>query len=189
MKKSKSFTLIELLVVVIIIGILAAIAIPIYQDSVTREEMNVRAAELQNAFMEFRIARMKMSCLYSLPAEMVCKAEYNDSINLKYIFNLFCNDYVYAEVESVIKENKDLENLTWDEIGKITGNTGENGPKDGRGPIIAGEYAADGPADGSLSSISRTHNYKGEMCGMFVRYDGTVWTVYGSNNIINQWPW
>lgn len=46
MQKNKGFTLIELMIAVAIIGILAAIALPVYQDFIARSQMGRAHAEL-----------------------------------------------------------------------------------------------------------------------------------------------
>ncbi|MCC5812198.1 MAG: pilin [Ectothiorhodospiraceae bacterium] len=59
MKAQKGFTLIELMIVVAIIGILAAIAIPQYQDYVARSQMSTGYSEFNGyrTAIEERLAR------------------------------------------------------------------------------------------------------------------------------------
>lgn len=54
-KLSKGFTLIELMIVVAIIGVLAAIAVPSYQDSVVKSEMTRVVSELASYKTAFEV--------------------------------------------------------------------------------------------------------------------------------------
>lgn len=55
MKKNKGFTLIELIIVVAIISVLAAIAIPMYQNNIARSQMTTAIAELNGARTQYEL--------------------------------------------------------------------------------------------------------------------------------------
>lgn len=55
MRNFKGFTLIELMIVVVIVGVLAAIALPSYQDSVRKG----RRAEAQGVLLEMQLQQEK----------------------------------------------------------------------------------------------------------------------------------
>ncbi len=56
MRQAKGFTLLELMIVIAIIGIMAAVAIPNFRDSLPKSRVNAAAREL---FTEMQLARMK----------------------------------------------------------------------------------------------------------------------------------
>ncbi len=55
MKNEKGFTLIELMVIVAIVGIISAIAIPLYQSYVAKSQVTVAIAELQGAKSQYEL--------------------------------------------------------------------------------------------------------------------------------------
>ena len=56
MKKQQGFTLIELMIVVAIIAILAAIALPMYQDYVAKSQATAGLAEITPGKTQFEVA-------------------------------------------------------------------------------------------------------------------------------------
>jgi type IV pilus assembly protein PilA len=56
MKKQQGFTLIELMIVVAIIAILAAIALPMYQDYVAKSQVTAGLAEITPGKTQFEVA-------------------------------------------------------------------------------------------------------------------------------------
>ena len=64
MKKNNSFTLVELLVVIIIVGILAAVAIPMYSNAVEQKKGEVCINNIRMIFAAEKIYRMKNNNLW-----------------------------------------------------------------------------------------------------------------------------
>lgn len=90
MKRNKAFTMIELLIVVIIVAILAAIAIPIFNQAAVTAEMDNTASNLEQELNALLIELERGSFLYKIEDTRVCEA--NRILN-RFLFT----DYAYAD--------------------------------------------------------------------------------------------
>lgn len=54
-RKQKGFTLVELMIVIVIIGVLAAVAVPIYTNNVTKAKMSEADAALGSVRTQLRV--------------------------------------------------------------------------------------------------------------------------------------
>jgi type IV pilus assembly protein PilE len=123
-KSMSGFTLIELMIVVAIIGILAAIAIPQYQDYIIRSRKVAAQADLTTfaqAFERYYTANQKYRDSAKACGVTVSGALGADAVNNKfYAYSATCADDNSFEVKATPRDNSNTKMFeqTLDQTGK-----------------------------------------------------------------------
>jgi len=103
MKKNSGFSLVELMIVIVIIGVLAAVAVPIYNNNVMKAKMSEADAALGSIRTQLRVYYGENGN-YPAPftADPVANATWNDintgELNGKYFLDA---SYTYTCADSV----------------------------------------------------------------------------------------
>ena len=80
MNNQRGFTLIELMIVIAIIGILAAIAVPQYQNYIARSQASEAFALMQGAKTQIQTNLQTGECTSDIPAENTVTGKYGSAV-------------------------------------------------------------------------------------------------------------
>ena len=124
-RKQQGFTLIELMIVIAIVGILAAIALPAYQDYVARSKMSEPLAALAEA-------KTTVAEYYAANAELDDPATFGVNTSDRSAYSDIYNELDVTVSGSVVYITADVDSATWGEAStsyyfSLSGSTNADG--------------------------------------------------------------
>jgi prepilin-type N-terminal cleavage/methylation domain-containing protein len=123
------FTLIELMIVVVIIGILAAMAIPRYSDAVTRNKQSEAKLVLKQIYVNERTYRQQGNAYY-IPAGPACAATPEAFRNIwvgimasaRYTYTIVgdANSFTATATSGILDDDATVDTWTINNLGVLT---------------------------------------------------------------------
>lgn len=175
MRTRKGFTLAELLIVVAIIGVLAAISIPIFGSSLEKSREATDIANIRSAYAEVMMAAVSGETPDPITIDLEQKKADWDTLSAEGTFNKLTDDHVAGSIVDG-SNTATVEWLADEQAAKITFNGGgSSGGSEGGSPSGGGSEEPEVP--GSETSVPSATAGSSFEPGTVLKDDDGTWVI------------